>query len=177
MKKNNSLIICLLLIIILGLIGGLVEQQKHCNKETNGTGDKEDNAINKEYFCKFTKTYRVVNLLDGYVAEVPEWSYVVLDQFQNHEAIAHKIPANLKEKLQQGKYYEFNYTIVGNGYIKTIEDINKHIVLDDVVLNSSVYSGKKARIILNISETDKQGLEQIQQDICQGMTTNKELSN
>ena len=170
--KEKSVFIILVLVII-GLLYGLLYQKKHYQNlindisvDSNNSGWTSNDYVEKEYNCNFTKTYRVVNLLDGYIAEVPEWSYVILDQFQNHKIYAAKIPTKLKEGLEENKYYEFKYIIVGNGDIKSMEDINDYIVLDDVLLNSNVYSGERARVILSIVETDKEGLEQVQQDIC-----------
>ena len=96
--------------------------------------------------------------MDGYIAEVPEWSYIALDQFQSHGIFAAKIPSSLKEGLEEKKYYEFTYTIKGNGIVKTMEDINNYLVLDD--------SNAKLKVTLNVKETDKTGLGQIEEDIC-----------
>ena len=54
----------------------------------------------KYYDCSFTRTYRVVDLLEGYVAEVPEESYVVLDAFLDHGAFTHRISSELKKKIR-----------------------------------------------------------------------------
>ena len=85
MKSNNRWFI-VLTVIIIGLVGCnvyLVIQNKnvHTNKEDNDVSekpisnndDKEEN-IEKYYDCSFTRTYRVVDLLDGYASEVPEES-------------------------------------------------------------------------------------------------------
>lgn len=159
MKKSNKVIIVILSIIIICLVWGLIYLNKYYKKQLDYIFyTNVDETKGNEYDCSFTKTYRVVNLLEGYIAEVPEWSFVALDQFQNHGIFAAKIPSNLKTGLEENKYYEFTYTIKGNGIIKTMEDINTYLVLDD--------SNAEFKITLDIKETDKQGLEQIQENIC-----------
>lgn len=159
MKKSNIIIISILSLIIVILIGGLIYLNEYYKKQLDYIFyTNVDETKGREYDCSFTRTYRIVNLLDGYIAEVPEWSYVALDQFQNHGITAARIPASLKTNLQENKYYEFTYTIKGNGIIKTIEDINSHLVLDD--------SNAELKVTLNIKETDKKGLSQIQEKIC-----------
>ena len=159
MKKNNIVIISILSVVIICLIGGIIYLNEYYKKQLDYIFyTNVDETKDKEYDCSFTKTYRIVNLLDGYIAEVPEWSYVALDQFQNHSVIAARIPSTLKNKLQENKYYEFTYTVRGNGIIKTMEDVNTYLVLDD--------SNAEFKVTLKIKETDKQGLEQIQENIC-----------
>ena len=163
MNKKSVIIICILLLVIIGLIGGIIYINNYYNKQLDyinytSVDETADNKEEREYDCSFTKTYRVVNLLEGYIAEVPEWSFIALDQFQNHGIFAAKIPSNIKAGLEENKYYEFTYTIKGNGIIKTMEDINSHLALDD--------SNAELSVTLNVKETDKQGLEQIQENIC-----------
>lgn len=161
--KKNTFIISVLLFLIVCLVGSLLYQKKYYQKELNNNAWTSNDYIDTnneedEYDCSFTKTYRVVNLLDDYIAEVPEWYYVAVDSFQNHSIFAAKIPFVQKEKLQEDNYYEFTYTIIGKGNIKNMEDINSYLVLDN--------SNLEFKVTLNVKETDKQGLEQIQQDIC-----------
>ena len=163
MKKNNIFIITILSVIIIGLISYTI-YLNYWNKEYKSRLESMPNVDNNfrviEYDCSFTKTYRVVDLLDGYIAEVPEWSYIALDSFQNHAIFAARIPSKLKEQLQENKYYEFTYTIKGKDkIIKTMEDINENLVLDD--------SNAKLKVTLGIKETEKVGLEQLQESICQ----------
>ena len=159
MNKKSIIIIGILSLIVIGLIGGLIYLNEYYKKQLDYIFyTNVDETKGKEYDCSFTKTYKVINLLDGYIAEVPEWSFVALDQFQNHGIFAAKIPSSLKMGLEESKYYEFTYTIKGNGIIKTMEDINSHLVLDD--------SNAELKVTINVKETDKQGLEQIQENIC-----------
>lgn len=154
------------IVVILGLMG--------CNLYLHHENDKllkeevkvkDNNNIDKEvyYDCSFTQTYRVVDLLDGYVAEVPEMSYVILDKFQIHGAYAHIISSEQKKKLEVNKYYEFTYHLKGMTKDK-INDIND--VLKYSSFNNQIKSDNSLRVLLEIKETDKLGMGQIQEEIC-----------
>ncbi len=156
------------IVVILGLMG--------CNLYLHHENDKllkeevkvkDNDSIDKEvyYDCSFTQTYRVVDLLDGYVAEVPEMSYVILDKFQMHGAYAHIISSEQKKKLEVNKYYEFTYYLKGTTKDK-INDIND--VLSYSSFNNQIKSDNSLSVLLEIKETDKLGMEQIQEDICIG---------
>lgn len=168
MKLNNRLII-VLIVIIIGLIGCniyLVMQNKsvNTNKESNEIVKEENNNSEEKYYdCSFTRTYRVVDLLDGYVAEVPEESYVVLDAFQSHSAFTHGISSELKKKLEVNKYYEFTYTLKGIGIVNDIEDVRNR-----VSAFNSMKSDNSLKVLLEIKETDRVGLGQLQEKICEG---------
>lgn len=156
------------IVVILGLMG--------CNLYLHHENDKllkeevkvkDNDNIDKEvyYDCSFTQTYRVVDLLDGYVAEVPEMSYVILDKFQMHGAYAHIISSEQKKKLEVNKYYEFTYYLKGTTKDK-INDIND--VLSYSSFNNQIKSDNSLSVLLEIKETDKLGMEQIQENICIG---------
>lgn len=156
------------IVVILGLMG--------CNLYLHHENDKllkeevkvkDNNNIDKEvyYDCSFTQTYRVVDLLDGYIAEVPEMSYVILDKFQMHGAYAHIISSEQKKKLEVNKYYEFTYYLKGTTKDK-INDIND--VLSHSSFNNQIKSDNSLSVLLEIKETNKLGMEQIQEDICIG---------
>ena len=156
------------IVVILGLMG--------CNLYLHHENDKllkeevkvkDNDNIDKEvyYDCSFTQTYRVVDLLDGYVAEVPEMSYVILDKFQIHGAYAHIISSEQKKKLEVNKYYEFTYYLKGTTKDK-INDITD--VLSYSSFNNQIKSDNSLSVLLEIKETDKLGMEQIQEDICIG---------
>ena len=158
------------IVVILGLMG--------CNLYLHHENDKllkeevkikNNNNIDKEvyYDCSFTQTYRVVDLLDGYIAEVPELSYIVLDSYQSHGAFTHIIPTRLKKELTEDKYYEFTYTIKGTGIINDISDTLSYISSTELA-NQSNRENPKLQVSLEIKETDKQGMGQIQEPICKG---------
>lgn len=165
MKLNNRWI-TIFIVIIIGLIGCniyLAMQNKniHTNKDNNKISKKSEEE--KYYDCSFTRTYRVVDLLDGYIAEVPEESYIVLDAFQTHSAFTHKISSEAKKNLEVNKYYEFTYYLKGRGIINDIEDVKNSIS----ALNS-IKSDNSLKVLLEVKETNREGLEQVQENICEG---------
>lgn len=169
MNQDRRLLL-ISIVIILGLIGCNIYLHLENDKllKENNNIKKVEPTTNKEtyYDCSFTKTYRVVDLLDNYIAEVPEMTYVVLDQFLVHGAYAHKISSVQKKKLEVNKYYEFTYTLKGLTKDK-INDIND--VLKYNSFNNLIKSDNSLRTLVEIKETDKRGLEQIQEDICKGV--------
>lgn len=165
MKLNNRWI-TIFIVIIIGLIGcniylAIQNKNIHNNKDNNKISKKSEEE--KYYDCSFTKTYRVVDLLDGYIAEVPEESYIVLDAFQTHSAFTHKISSEAKKNLEVNKYYEFTYYLKGRGIINDIEDVRNSIS----ALNS-IKSDNSLKVLLEVKETNKEGLEQVQENICEG---------
>lgn len=175
--KNDTIIRTLLLAIIAICVIFLVMQRfeitsykedinsykEKINKLENKDDDKTEEE-SKYYDCTFTQTYRIVDKLDGYIAEVPEKSYVIVDKFQSHSAFAHPIITDLKDNLEVNKYYEFTYHIKGSGIVNDISDVVSHITdksLEEV--SEDIYL-----VNLSIKETDKTGLDQIQENICNG---------
>ena len=167
-KDKRLLLICI--VVILGLMGCNIylqyENDKLTKEKDNVKEEVTDNTTNTKevyYDCSFTKTYRVVDLLDGYIAEVPEMSYVVVDQYLTHGAYSHIITSELKKKLEVNKYYEFTNTLKGTtkNKINNIDD-----VLSYFSFNNAIRSDNRLKVLLEAKETDKLGMEQIQEDIC-----------
>ena len=98
----------------------------------------------------------------GYVAAVPERSYVIVDQFQMFEAIAHGLPTKLKENLKVGQSYEFTYHIKGK------MNLSKKLDMYDVIgmIVEEHPNNDNLTATLKIKKTDKLGLDQIQEPIC-----------
>ena len=175
-KKNTPYFINCIFDLFYCIYVFLQKKLTNCNdynKNINSTVDESITNGEREYDCTFTQTYRVVNLLDNYVAEVPELSYVILDKYQTHIAISHIIPANLKTKLETNKYYEFTYHIKGKGYIRNMDDIYQQISSTEIYNQSDekakkeIYKDKEMFVYLTITETNKEGLEQINESICE----------
>lgn len=171
MKTNNRWFI-ILIVIIIGLVGCNIYLKYNNDKLTKENNTKEQENANsasdkeeKYYDCSFTRTYRVVDLLDGYIAEVPEVSYVVVDIFQAHGAYAHIISSEDKKKLEVNKYYEFTYTLKGVTKDK-IEDIDD--VLKYLSFSNNINSDNSLKVLVDIKETNKKGLEQLHEKICEG---------
>ena len=166
MKKTIYLIIfCIIFLINIGLVIHSVKQNNELNEcEVNNCKTQEQNNQEniKEVDCTFTRTYNIVNLMENYIAEVPEYSYVIVDSFQSHGAIAHFLPTNLKSNLKIGESYEFVYHLKGKGNIEEINDIYDVInrIIDKHPDNGNLTA------TLTINKTDKLGLEQLQEPIC-----------
>ena len=160
--KYYKYIVCFLSVFVL-LLGRYIIYMR----STTTLLDKENNIdntnSNKElyYDCSFTKTYRVVNLLENYIAEVPEESYIVLDAYQDHNCFIHKIGPEIKKNLEVNKFYEFTYTLHGIGIVNDMEDVR-----DKISFLNSIKSDNSLKVLLEVKKTDKIGLEQVQEPIC-----------
>lgn len=170
--KNKAVLMPIFLvgiIIFLGVSNYLLNNQiNDYQKELEDLKDEHNNDIigsendvEHEYDCSFTETWRIVDPLDGYIAEVPELSYVILDKFQTHSAYSYYIPSKLKEGLEVNKYYEFTYHLKGKGIIKDINDVYSYMIK-----TASGYNNSDINVTLTIKETDKEGLEQLNEPIC-----------
>lgn len=168
--NNDRRLLLVCIVVIIGLIGCNIylDNQNHKLQNDNENSNKESNTTKElEYDCSFTRTYHIVNLLDNYIAEVPELSYLVLDSYQSHGAFTHIIPTRLKKEIREDKYYEFTYTIKGTGIINDISDALSYISSTELA-NQSNRENPKLQVSLEIKETDKQGMGQIQEPICKG---------
>ena len=168
MKKYQKIIfICMALIIVVLGVFLIIERNELKEKCTNNSvitpNDENKNAEELNYDCSFTQTWKVYNLLENYTGHHPDVSYVILEKFQTTIPYSHIIPSNLKSKLEQGKYYEFTYTIQGKGYIEDFDDVIKNINPENVQLEDQ----NRIKVNLSIKETDKIGLDQLQEPICQ----------
>lgn len=174
-KKNQLLVIIrsIVLIIVISLViyAGYMMNQVHSYKklitsyenriqQLENISDDDTSNVYYQYDCSFTETYHLVNMLDGYISEVLEFSYIVVDQFQNHYATNIRIPTHLKEGLVVGNSYEVTYHLKGksNKIMNDITYIKNNISLSE---NDDEFT-----ITMDIKETDKTGLEQIGEDIC-----------
>ena len=169
--QQTTLIIPLfsILMIVLIILGVLLGNEYYKNKELNekierlnlenNVSNNDNENLSYEYDCNFTKTYNIVELVEWYISEVPEYSYVIVDEFQSHYLNAIRIPSVLKENLKEDKYYEFIYTLKGttDKIISDINYINEHISLKENI---------DFNITLEIKETNKLGNDQINESIC-----------
>lgn len=172
--KNKNILIFVISMIIFGTIIGyyfylnnkIIDYKEKIRKleniASNNLENNIDDNIKQEYNCNFTETFRIVNTLDGYIAEIPELSYIIVDKFQTHFAYAYYIPIDLKRGLEEGKYYEFTYNIKGNGIINDMEDVYSYMI------KTATWSidEPELKVTLTIKETDKEGLNQVNEPIC-----------
>ena len=143
------------------------EFKEKCASNRNSISNAENNDTKQlEYDCSFTQTWRVYDMLEDFVGHHPDMSYVILERFQTFIPYSHKIPSNLKSQLERGKYYEFTYHIKGKGFIDDIDDVVEKLIPEGNVETSQ----NKLIVTLRINETDKLGMDQLQEPICQGNT-------
>ena len=171
MKAYHKIIfICMFLIIIILSVFLIVEKKEFkekCASNRNSISNAENNDTKQlEYDCSFTQTRRVYDMLEDFVGHHPDMSYVILERFQTFIPYSHKIPSNLKSQLERGKYYEFTYHIKGKGFIDDIDDVVEKLIPEGNVETSQ----NKLIVTLRINETDKLGMDQLQEPICQGNT-------
>lgn len=172
MKIKNILIYIIfgVIIILFGLysyyLNSKIINYKEIIKESENLSsniNKKDNNQKQEYDCSFTETWRIVNTLDSYIAEISELSYIVVDKFQNNSAYSYHIPTDLKNSLEEGKYYEFTYHLKGKGIINDMEDVYSYMIKTATKnVNES-----EIKVTLIIKETDKVGLAQLNEPICE----------
>ena len=171
MKKYQKIIfICMALIIVVLGVFLIIERNELKEKCTSNNAitpnDVNKNAEELNYDCSFTQTWRVYDMLEDFVGHHPDMSYVILERFQTFIPYSHKIPSNLKSQLERGKYYEFTYHIKGKGFIDDIDDVVEKLIPEGNVETSQ----NKLIVTLRINETDKLGMDQLQEPICQGNT-------
>ena len=168
MKKN-------LLIILVGLFALLsVGLGIYCIKLNTKIGELEsndkitnddvenDNADQITLDCSFTRTYKIIDLMDEYRAAAPERSFIIVDQFQFFVPVVHSLPTKLKENLKVGKYYEFTYHIKGK--MNSLKELEMMDVVGMVVEEHP--DNDNLTTTLQIKKTDKLGLDQTQEPIC-----------
>lgn len=177
MRKKIPVIL-LIAFLVSSIVYIVFLHKKYTNCNNNDKNDElivDENKVFKEreYDCTFTQTYHVVNLLDGYIAEVPELSYVILDKFLVHQAISHIIPTSLKKQLENDKYYEFTYQLKGKGYIENMDNIFQQISSTELYnqadekTKNEIYKDKKMFVYLTVKETEKKGVSQTNENICE----------
>ena len=163
MKKSNIIIISILSIVIICLVGGIIYINNYYIKQLNYINyTNVDEIKGKEYDCSFTRTYKIIDLMDEYRAAVPERSFIIVDQFQFFVPVVHSIPTKLKENLKVGEYYEFTYHIKGK--IDALKELEMMDVVGMIVEEHPDNDNLTAT--LQIKKTDKLGLDQTQEPIC-----------
>ena len=168
MKKNLLIILVgvfTLLSVGLGIycikLNAKIDGLKSNDKITNNDVEN-DNVEQIALDCSFTRTYKIIDLMDEYRAAVPERSFIIVDQFQFFVPVVHSLPTKLKENLKVGEYYEFTYHIKGK------MDELKELEMIDVVgmIVEEHPNNDNLTATLQIKKTDKLGLDQTQESIC-----------
>ena len=167
--KKNLLIILVGLFVLLSVGLGIyciklnaeIDGLKSNNKITNNDVEN-DNVEQIALDCSFTKTYKIIDLMDEYRAAAPERSFIIVDQFQFFVPVVHILPTKMKENLKVGEYYEFTYHIKGK--MDALEELEMMDVVGMIVEehpNNDILTAT-----LQIKKTDKLGLDQTQEPIC-----------
>lgn len=97
----------------------------------------------ESYICSFTKTYQVLD-----ISEInDDYSYLTLKQYDNEEVASVKVSKDYIGNIIEESYYEFKFGSIGKGE-ETIKSIFEN------------------QLLLSITETDRVGLDQINENIC-----------
>lgn len=143
-----------------------------CRSDKETTNSVDDGLIasdikdvneNKKYDCSFIKTYRIIETLEDYESATNTFYYVVGDVFQSFTPEILLVPLNYKDKLDEDKSYEFIYTLKGKGVINSMDDVNDYFI--STTIDNKEYPSD-VKVTIEVKETDKTGLEQINEDIC-----------
>ena len=137
--KGNKIgiIIGICLIVISIILVIIINMNKDKNKEImNGS---------KNYDCTLTEVYNIDNIN---LSNDENYLYVSLKKFQTEGVYTIKLPKSISDDLEKGKSYEFVFEI-DKEYLKDTPDI--------------IFNNSK---IINVNETNKQGLEQTSFSTC-----------
>lgn len=151
MNKNKKVIIGFLIVLI--IVIGVIVAYKVIEKSVT---DREDfkftvenissnsvdtiNNGNTEDFT-FIKTYNILNVTES---NDENYLYLTIKQFQEEEVETVKVEKRLANIVEKGNNYEFTFKYTD----KTVKDNIKSIFTNT--------------ILISITKTDKQGIEQIQ---------------
>lgn len=129
-KDNKIVIIIVICLIVISIILVII---------INMNKDKELKKDNKSYDCTLTEIYNIDNIN---LSNDENYLYISLKKFQTEGVYTIKLPKSISGNLEKGKSYEFVF------------EIDKEYLKDnpDVIFNNSK--------IINVNETNKQGLEQ-----------------
>ena len=139
MKKIIICIICVLILAIIVMYAIDMSRIKN-NKLVGGYAPTKDEDESKVISC-FTRTYQVLNIAES---NDQNYLYLTIRQFQVDEVVTVKVKRNLANTTEVNKYYEFSFENADNEIEDNIDSIFENATLKD------------------ITETDKIGLEQVQ---------------
>lgn len=105
-----------------------------------------NNLIENKYDCTLIKTYNIIDINNS---NDENYLYVTFKQYQTEGVYTIKLPKTLSKDLQKDKNYEFTFKI-NKKYVKDNPDI--------------IFSNSE---LVNISYTDKLGMEQVNMVNCE----------
>lgn len=155
MSKNKKIFIGILIVVLIIVIGAFVAYkviEKSVTNRENFNFTVEDISSNpvdttnngNTENSTFIKTYNVLNVTDS---NDENYLYLTVNQFQDEEIETVKVQKSLANIVKEKNSYEFTFQYTDN------------IVEDNI---ESIFANT---ILISIKETDKQGLEQIQDTI------------
>lgn len=155
----------ILVILMMLCLCGCNSDKENVNSTHDGliASDIENEGIEKEYDCSFTKTYRIIETLEDYGSATNTFYYVVGDVFQSFTPEILLVPLKYEDKLDEDEAYEFTYTLKGKGIINDMDDVNDYFI--NTTINNRE-SPTSLEVSIDVRRTDKTGLEQINEDIC-----------
>ncbi len=135
-KDNKIVIIIVICLIVISIILVIIINMNKNKEIMNGS---------KSYDCTLTEIYNIDNIN---LSNDENYLYVSLKKFQTEGVYTIKLPKSISDDLEKGKNYEFVF------------EIDKEYLKDnpDVIFNNSK--------IINVNETNKQGLEQTSFSTC-----------
>lgn len=108
--------------------------------------NREGFCKEEPYICSFTKTYLVLDVIDS---NDDKYVYLTLRMFQDEEVVTVKVDKNLAVDMVEDQSYEFQFTSIGDNQQEDIQSIFKNHKL------------------ISIKVTDRVGLDQVNESICQ----------
>ena len=192
MKNIKNIVIVVLSLIVVLLIFFVVKLKMDSNiEQKNNTNNDmtENESEQKEYDCSFTQTYRVIDKID-YPLAADGVSYIVVDTYQGYDPFVVAISSSIDnletyvvdtyqgydpfvvaisssiDNLETYKYYEFTYHLKGKGLINNFKQLNSYLIPSLFNKYNGNNSSGTVYVELDIVETSKKGVEQIQEDIC-----------
>lgn len=135
-KGNKIVIIIGICLIVISIILVIIINMNKNKEIMNGSNN---------YDCTLTEIYNIDNIN---LSNDENYLYVSLKKFQTEGVYTIKLPKSISDDLEKGKSYEFVF------------EIDKEYLKDnpDVIFNNSK--------IINVNETNKQGLEQTSFSTC-----------
>lgn len=170
MRDRKFLISTIILAFLVVLLSSFIIYDKVLKKEekdnTNDIVDEYDNDsfLSSDGTCIFMRSHHVVDLLENYVGEVPESTLILVDHFQSHYPVVLEIPNDKRDILEINKNYEFIYTIPKNNDFTSEDEILSLLVGN--LINSNNGNKEESNVSLTIRESEKAGLELINEEIC-----------
>ncbi len=110
------------------------------NKPVGRYAPTKDVDTSKVISC-FTRTYQVLNIAES---DDQNYLYLTIKRFQIDKVETVKVERNIANMVEVNKYYEFSFENASNEIEDNIKSIFENATLKDII------------------ETDKTGLEQVQ---------------